>query len=73
MSNVPIGTHGVAWGDLEKAKWLNLQNVQRQYKDEILLKLETIKTRDIFDVEQYGSLSGTDRYPLFAIKTRTWI
>eukprot|EP00602_Paraphysomonas_sp_CaronLab_P008713 CAMPEP_0185035550 /NCGR_PEP_ID=MMETSP1103-20130426/27143_1 /TAXON_ID=36769 /ORGANISM="Paraphysomonas bandaiensis, Strain Caron Lab Isolate" /LENGTH=303 /DNA_ID=CAMNT_0027572685 /DNA_START=8 /DNA_END=919 /DNA_ORIENTATION=- len=66
-----IGTPGVKWGDAEKAQWLSQQSVKRSYQDEVLSKLEPL--RDHFDIEQYGSLSyDTEKYPLYAVKTRNW-
>jgi len=67
-----IGTAGQAWSAGEKALWLNeAGQVKREYKDEVLAKLEPLKAK--FDVEQYGSLSlDAARYPLFSIKTRKW-
>lgn len=72
MAYVPIGTYGIPWGDSEREKWLKLQVIQREYKVEVLNKLDAIKSKNTFDIEQYGSLSGSDRYPLFTVKTRNW-
>ena len=66
-----IGTPGAAWGDAEKKEWLAEQKVRREYSDEVLTKLDVIRKH--FDVEQYGALSiSSDRYPLFAAKSRNW-
>ena len=67
----PIGIPGQPWGDVEKAAWFALQNIQRLYSDEVLAKLEALGSR--FDIEQYGTLSGApDRYRLYIVKTRHW-
>ena len=66
-----IGTPGTKWGDVEKKEWLAEQKVRREYSDEVLAKLDVI--RKYFDVEQYGALPiSSDRYPLFAAKSRNW-
>jgi len=67
----PIGTQGQKWGEFERATWLAAQRIQRSYSDEVLSKLEALKSR--FDIVQYGALSYTpDRYPLYLVKTRRW-
>mmetsp|Transcript_67558 Transcript_67558/g.197717 ORF Transcript_67558/g.197717 Transcript_67558/m.197717 type:complete len:348 (+) Transcript_67558:266-1309(+) len=68
----PIGTPGEAWGDRERAQWLKRAGiVKRSYADEVLAKLEPLKST--YTVEQYGALSHDPaRYPLFVIKTRDW-
>ncbi|MBU2878904.1 M14 family metallopeptidase [Aliiglaciecola lipolytica] len=66
-----IGVPGQPWGDAEKAQWLNNQQVKREYKVEVLAKLEDLKGS--FEVLQYGALPyDQERYPLFAIKTKAW-
>lgn len=68
----PIGTPGTAWGEAERAQWLERAGiVKRSYHDDVLAKLEHL--RGLYDIDQYGSLSyDTGRYPLFVIKTRGW-
>ncbi|NQY62986.1 MAG: M14 family metallocarboxypeptidase [Alteromonadaceae bacterium] len=67
----PIGTPGKVWGTEEKDQWLASQTIKRSYQQEVVTKIESLK-KD-FDVEQYGALSyDTNKYPLFAIKTRQW-
>ena len=51
----PIGTQGQKWGELERATWLAVQRIQRSYSDEVLSRLEVLKSR--FDIVQYGALS----------------
>jgi len=63
-----IGTQGQKWGDSEKSQWLALQTIKRSYADEVLAKIEALKTK--FTVEQYGALSiNADKYPLFVVKS----
>ncbi|MBY6018463.1 M14 family metallocarboxypeptidase [Halomonas denitrificans] len=67
----PIGTPGQPWGEDEKAQWLASIQRQRSYRDEVLSKVDALRER--FDIEQYGALSyDSERYPLFAIKSRDW-
>ena len=67
----PIGTPGKKWGDPERAAWRDRQAIQRSYQEDVVGELEPL--RESLDVEQYGALSyDSDRYPLFAIKTRAW-
>lgn len=67
----PIGTPGKKWGEEEKAAWLAEQIIKRSYNDEVIAKLETLKTR--FDVEKYGALSySPGQYPLYIVKSRNW-
>jgi hypothetical protein len=66
-----IGTPGQPWGSVEKAQWLEQQTIKRSYAEEVRAKIEPL--REIFDVEQYGALpNDTEKYPLFAVKTRNW-
>ena len=59
------------WGDKEKQAWFSKQRVKRSYKEEVLNKIDRLKSRYI--VSQYGSLSiDPDRYPLFLIRTQNW-
>jgi hypothetical protein len=56
------------WEAREKAQWLTEQKIQRSYKEEVVSKIEALKS--IFDVTQYGALSyDVNRYPVFMIKT----
>lgn len=67
----PIGTPGKKWGEEEKMAWLAEQKVKRSYSDELIAKLEALKTR--FDVEQYGALSySPGQYPLYVVNSRNW-
>ncbi len=67
----PIGTPGQAWGAAERAEWRSRQRRHRSYQDDVVRVIERLRAR--FDVAQYGVLEyGSDRYPLFAIKSRNW-
>ncbi|MBY6196091.1 M14 family metallocarboxypeptidase [Vibrio hangzhouensis] len=67
----PIGTPGQKWTDKEVALWRQSTNVKRLYSTDVLPKIDAL--RDAFDVIQYGALSyDQERFPLFAIKTKSW-
>lgn len=67
----PIGTSGQAWGAAERAEWRSRQRRHRSYQDDVVRVIERLRAR--FDVAEYGVLEyGSDRYPLFAIKSRNW-
>lgn len=69
----PVGKPGTPWGAEERAAWLARQVNQRSYSDEVLQKIDVLRSRGLFEVEQYGSLSvDRDRYPLFVFKTPNW-
>lgn len=73
MSDVKysIGKEGQAWGEEEKALWLEKQTVKRSYQDEVLTKLEMLSP--LFDMIQYGSLSKDEsRYPLYVMQSKNW-
>ena len=40
----PIGIPGKKWGADQRAEWLALQSVKRRYSEEVLLKLEALKS-----------------------------
>ncbi len=67
----PIGTPGIPWGDAEKTAWLERQRKHRSYADDVLSKIDALRSR--FDVSEYGRLDyAPESYPLFAIRSRTW-
>lgn len=71
QTDYPIGTPGKKWGEQEKAEWLSRQSIKRSYADEVLAKLEGLKTR--FDIQQYGALTiDPERYPLFMARPQSW-
>jgi hypothetical protein len=68
----PIGTPGQPWTDADKATWFARQRRQRSYRDQVLAKLEPLRSR--FEVRQYGALGlDPDRYPLFAVACRATV
>lgn len=71
MSNYSIGTQGQKWGETEKAQWFSAQQVKRSYKEQVLDKLETLKSQ--FQIKQYGSLPiDSDKYPIYATTNKNW-
>jgi hypothetical protein len=67
----PVGVPGVPWGDAEVALWLSRQTVKRSYAADVLRVVDSFKSR--YEVVEYGRLDyDSDRYPLFAIKSRGW-
>lgn len=70
---IQVSCTGKPWGDAEKKVWFSRQIIHRTYREEILDKIDALRARNVFDIEQYGSLSyDVDRYPLFTVKTRNW-
>lgn len=64
-----IGVPGQPWGSTEKQQWFAQQSIKRDYKQTVMPHLEKLKIH--FEVTQYGALSyNSDRYPLFAVKTK---
>ena len=67
----PIGTPGQAWGPAERAAWLARQKVLRSYAEDVLIRIEPLRTR--FDVVEYGRLDYPPQsYSLFAARSRDW-
>lgn len=65
----PIGTPGQPWGDAEKAQWLSCQKKRRSYADEVISRIDALRSR--FDVSVYGQLDyPPETFPLFAIRNR---
>ncbi|HET7161447.1 MAG TPA: M14 family metallocarboxypeptidase [Rhodanobacteraceae bacterium] len=66
-----IGTPGLAWSDAEKAQWLSRQKKRRSYADEVLDRIDALRSH--FDVREYGRLAyAPETFPLFAIRDRGW-
>ncbi|HZW50926.1 MAG TPA: M14 family metallocarboxypeptidase [Rudaea sp.] len=66
-----IGTPGLVWSDAEKTQWLSRQKKRRSYADEVLGRIEALRSR--FDVREYGRLDyAPETFPLFAIRNRDW-
>ncbi|KAJ1485742.1 hypothetical protein T484DRAFT_1745943 [Baffinella frigidus] len=69
----PVGVAGTSWGLDDRKAWLARQVNQRSYAEEVLAKIEALKTSSVFTCEQYGELSvDPARYPLFVFKSREW-
>ena len=67
----PIGTPGQPWGEVEKKQWLEGQGVKRSYADEVLEKINSLKSQH--EVIQYGALPYDEsRYPLYVLKSKRW-
>lgn len=61
----------IPWGTKEKENWLQEQTIKRSYRNEVISKIESLKSA--FDIIQYGALSlDKDRYPVFMIKTKSF-
>jgi hypothetical protein len=57
------------WTQADKDKWFKEQTIKRSYKDQVVSKIETLKS--YFEVIEYGALSiNPARYPLFLIATK---
>ena len=71
MQNV-IGAPGMPWGDAEKAQWRARQRKQRDYRDEVVSRIEAL--REEFEVVEYGALDyGADGvFPLLALRSHGW-
>ena len=69
--SIPIGTPGQPWTAVEKAEWLSRQVRRRSYVDEVVARVEALRSR--FDVTEYGRLHyGGEQFPLLAIRSRGW-
>lgn len=67
----PVGLLGQAWGSTERAAWLTSRVKQRSYADDVLSRIDSLRSR--FDVLEYGELNYSgERFPLMAIKSRNW-
>ncbi|MGF1748561.1 M14 family metallopeptidase [Vibrio cionasavignyae] len=67
----PIGIPGQKWTKQDVQQWRETTSVKRTYQHDVLPKIEALRTT--LDVEQYGALSyDTERFPLFALKTKSW-
>ncbi|MBM5572957.1 MULTISPECIES: M14 family metallopeptidase [Deefgea] len=78
----PIGTLGIAWGEVERAAWLAQQVVQRSYLAEVVTPLTVMLLHrdsglaDVAELVEYGVLDyqaqGFAKYPLYAVRSRNW-
>lgn len=61
----------IVWQQVDKDKWYKQQEIKRSYLDDVVTKIQQLKTD--FDVTQYGSLSlNPERYPLFLIRSKNF-
>ncbi len=59
------------WGPVEKESWFKKQTIKRSYRDEVLSKIDKLKST--LDVVGYGALSyDAPKYPVFMIKSRNF-
>lgn len=66
-----IGVIGTPWGSDEKQQWFKQQSIKRSYYDDVVLKINAIKSD--FDIKQYGALPIDEaRYPLYIIKSKVF-
>jgi hypothetical protein len=67
----PIGTPGQPWAAAEKAEWLSRQARRRSYAEEVVARIDALRSR--VDVTEYGRLDyGGERLALFAMRSRDW-
>lgn len=70
-ANYPVGAENHKWDENDRKTWLSKQKIQRSYQQEVLDKLEPLKT--VFEIVMYGELTyAPDKYPLFIAKTHNW-
>ena len=67
-----IGAPGMPWGDTEKAQWRARQRKQRDYRDEVVSRIDALRAP--FEVVEYGALDyGADGvFPLLALRSHGW-
>ncbi len=59
------------WGQTEKENWFQRQKIKRSYRDQVVSKIQALKTN--FDLSQYGALTLTpDKYPLYLLKSKNF-
>lgn len=59
------------WDQVDKDNWLKQQQIKRSYLEEVVSKIEGLKS--LFNVEQYGALSlAPNKYPLFVLKSKNF-
>jgi Succinylglutamate desuccinylase / Aspartoacylase family len=72
VGKYPIGVAGVAWGQKEKAEWLQSRRIHRSYEEEVVSKVTDI---DGFTTQRYGTLVVNNKeegYPLIVTKSKNW-
>jgi hypothetical protein len=59
------------WGNAEKQKWFLEQTIKRSYRDEVVGRIQALRSR--FEVIQYGALSmNPEKYPLYLLKSQNF-
>ena len=59
------------WGEAEKKQWFNSQTIKRSYLNEVVSKIDELKS--LLDVISYGSLSyNPDKFPLYYLTTKNF-
>lgn len=67
----PIGTPGTPWGAPEKKLWLSRQTRKRSYAADVLAVIDRLRAR--YELVEYARLDfDPSRYPLFALRSRSW-
>lgn len=68
----PIGTPGQPWAAHELVQWRACLQRHRGYVEDVLSPVDAL--RDRLEVQTYGEVVyGDERYPLMAVRSRTWI
>ena len=61
----------MAWQQVDKDNWFKQQEIKRSYQDEVVRKIQDLKSD--FEVIQYGALSlNPARYPLYLIRSKNF-
>jgi hypothetical protein len=57
------------WQEIDIENWFKQQTIKRSYQDEVVVKIQKLKSR--FEVLQYGAVSlDPERYPLFMLRSK---
>lgn len=61
----------IPWTQADKNQWFKEQTIKRSYHDEVVLKIQELKS--MYEVVQYGLVSVTsNQYPVFLIQSRNY-
>lgn len=61
----------MTWNKADKETWFKKQSIKRSYLNEVVTKIQTLKTN--VDISSYGSLSlNPDLYPLYLLKSKNF-
>jgi len=59
------------WTQVDKDQWFKEQSIKRSYKDQVVSKIEDLKSD--FDVVQYGALTlNPEKYSLFLVRSKNF-